>query len=456
MGQFSSMGGGRGLSASVIVPTYNRREMLEWTLSSLVNQAPGAPDFEVLVCDDGSSDDTQAAALAFGNRLNLRYFFQEDRGYRVASARNMGIDAARGDICIFLDCGVVARKDFVRAHVEAHAAEDGPAAVIGYVHGFDEKDSEGHTLLSILDPRDPEASVRRMQGGFPDMRVPFYHGCDNDLGRLPAPWVYFWTCNVSAPRTEIVRAGRFDEAYQSWGTEDLDLGYCLHRLGLRFKVAWEAEAIHCPHPRDVEGNMKSDAANKAIFHRRHMDFRSEAMLLCSDTVLNQVLADFTALWALRPAVPIHPTEAAALPPLQGRSGKRLVAGTGRLERPDPSLATHYLEADTARMTQWAARHPGMHFWNLLGAATPFEDREFETVIIPGEWDLLPQDWRKRLFPELGRISKMQVYLVSHGDREAPIEAVRDLYAWAASAGCRIEAGERGSLGYLACMGSPPQ
>lgn len=444
-----------GLYASVIIPTYNRREMLEWTLLSLANQAAGTPDFEVLVCDDGSSDDTKPAALAFKGRLNLRYYFQEDRGYRVASARNLGIAAALGKICIFLDCGVVACKEFVRAHLEAHASAKRPAAVIGYVHGFDEKDSEGHTLLSILDPLDPESSINRMKGGFPDMRESYYRKCGNELGRLPAPWVYFWTCNVSASRVEIERAGRFDETFQSWGMEDLDLGYRLHLLGLEFHVAWKAEAIHCPHPRDVEGNKQSDEANKVLFHKKHMDFRSEALLFCSDTVLNQLLTDFSAIRNRRPVVPIDPVELASLPALRSGTGKCLVAGTACFERLDSRLSTHFLEADPLRMAEMALRYPEMDFRNLLGMATPFIDKEFGTVLFACDWDLLPSDWRKRIFMESCRISKIQIFLVSRGVRDLSDQAVRELHSWADSVGNRITTGKWGVIEYIACGDSPP-
>jgi glycosyltransferase involved in cell wall biosynthesis len=47
----------------------------------------------------------------FENRLDLRYFFQADKGYRVALARNVGISHARGEICVFVDAGVLLHSE---------------------------------------------------------------------------------------------------------------------------------------------------------------------------------------------------------------------------------------------------------------------------------------------------------------------------------------------------------
>ena len=98
---------GSSLRCTVIVPTYNRRRLLELTLDSLAGQDLPRDRFEVLVVDDGSSDDTADVVREFEDRLDLRYFYQPDEGYRVARARNVGIRHARGEICVFVDSGVL-------------------------------------------------------------------------------------------------------------------------------------------------------------------------------------------------------------------------------------------------------------------------------------------------------------------------------------------------------------
>ena len=84
-------------SVSVIIPTYNRAKIISATIDNVLKQS--YRDFELIVVDDGSIDDTQAALQAFGNRI--RVIRQANAGPAVA--RNRGVEAARGDIIAFQD-----------------------------------------------------------------------------------------------------------------------------------------------------------------------------------------------------------------------------------------------------------------------------------------------------------------------------------------------------------------
>ena len=83
---------------SVIIPTYNRAHIVGEAIASVLAQTFG--DFEVIVIDDGSSDDT-SAVVGKCRDARVRYFRQPNRG--LPGARNRGIAEARGDIVSFLD-----------------------------------------------------------------------------------------------------------------------------------------------------------------------------------------------------------------------------------------------------------------------------------------------------------------------------------------------------------------
>jgi len=82
---------------SVIIPTYNSAEYIEEALGSVFEQT--FQDFEIIVVDDGSTDNTAEVLKKYGDRI--RYIYQENNG--PASARNRGIRAARGEYIAFLD-----------------------------------------------------------------------------------------------------------------------------------------------------------------------------------------------------------------------------------------------------------------------------------------------------------------------------------------------------------------
>jgi len=82
---------------SVIIPTYNRRNCITIALNSVVAQS--YKDYEIIVVDDGSTDDTTEVLAPY--RGTLRYFYQENRG--IAGARNRGIREAKGEYIAFLD-----------------------------------------------------------------------------------------------------------------------------------------------------------------------------------------------------------------------------------------------------------------------------------------------------------------------------------------------------------------
>jgi glycosyltransferase involved in cell wall biosynthesis len=251
------------LKCSVIIPTYNRVTLLRHTLDSLVRQSLPLEQFEVLVVDDGSSDSTAAMVADYRERLNLRYFFQEDEGWRVAKARNVGVANAKADVCVFIDSGVLLHSGCLRAHIASHETADGPVAVCGYVYGFNENNEDADLINQAIDFDDLDGTIKGMadRGQWLDVREEFYAKYADEIGDLAAPWIIFWTCNVSAGTEQIRSVGSFDEKFKSWGGEDLDLAYRLYCDGARFTLNRRASSIHCPHHKVSEDNVRKAATN---------------------------------------------------------------------------------------------------------------------------------------------------------------------------------------------------
>lgn len=256
---------------SVIIPTYNRARLLGATLDSLTRQRIPPDEFEVLVVDDGSSDDTRQVAAGYADRIDVRYFAQPDEGFRVARARNVGIAHARGPVCVFVDSGVLLHSGCLAAHLSSHDASPVPVAANGLVYCFNKDNEDAALIRQAIDLGNPDATIERLQEQrrWLDVRERFYQRHGDEYTAVPAPWVMFWTCNASVRTAQLRELGLFDEWFRSWGGEDIELGYRLYLDGARFLVNRDASAIHHPHDKSFQANMASMAGNSRYIARKH-------------------------------------------------------------------------------------------------------------------------------------------------------------------------------------------
>lgn len=218
--------------ATVVIPTYNRAARLSELLECLTQQ--GDELGRVVVCDDGSTDETATAVCSFTQRLPLVYAQQEHLGFRAGQARNLGIARAVGDVIIFVDDDVLVAPDFVSRHVAAHAGAVRPRMAIGYRHrAF----TPMHTLDNLEDTE-------------PDDRVGDLGSEGQGIAGHPTPWFFVYSCNFSITRSSSPTP-TFDEAFVGWGIEDLEYGYRLHKAGYE-AVAVGARVLHIEDavPRD--------------------------------------------------------------------------------------------------------------------------------------------------------------------------------------------------------------
>ena len=105
---------------SIVIPTYNRSALLRKNLELLCDQTLPRQDYEVIVADDGSSDDTLEVVESFCDRLTLDYHYQDDLGFRAAAARNAGAKLAHAPVLVFLDTGTFPGRGYAEGHLRAH------------------------------------------------------------------------------------------------------------------------------------------------------------------------------------------------------------------------------------------------------------------------------------------------------------------------------------------------
>ncbi|MGA2759121.1 MAG: glycosyltransferase [Candidatus Cybelea sp.] len=231
---------------SVVIPTYNRLDMLSRVLPTLLVQDLEPSQYELLVCDSNSTDGTAEylAGLAPAHR-NLRHLAGPYSGR--AAARNAGIAQATAGIVLFNDADIFASPDLLSTHLRRHRERTG-IAVVGL-----------------------EVQVRDFEEYEYKREHPGARGHLHPPSRRKLSWLYFLTGNASVRREDLLRAGCFDESFTGYGHEDLELGYRLQRLGI--EIVYEPLAVnyHCQDVAygDQKEKMRLAGRSTARFYRKH-------------------------------------------------------------------------------------------------------------------------------------------------------------------------------------------
>ena len=234
---------------SVIISTFNSPERLERVLWGYFAQT--MKDFEIVIADDGSTQETAQLIRTFQEETGMRmlHVWHEDEGFRKTVILNKAILASNGDYLIFTDGDCVPRKDFVYTH--AKLARPG-YFLVGTAYYLSAKTSRTITREVIL------------SGGCFSPRWLLAHGFYS-VGRLIklsstqlltsiadhltlAP-VHWGGGNASAWHSDIVAVNGFNEK-MGYGGEDAEFGIRLLNLGLLGnKVRNRAVVLHLEHSR---------------------------------------------------------------------------------------------------------------------------------------------------------------------------------------------------------------
>lgn len=226
---------------SVVIATYNRGPILEKCLKALLDQTLDPTKYEIVIVDDGSTDDTPQLVERLTTASPAWLYHPQANAGR-SRARNVGIGLARGEIVVFIDSDVVVVPSFLETHLRLHREADGRKV---YVQGLSvDTDRFDDPLSTPITPRHVSAAR-------------------------------FATNNVSVPKAYLVEVGGFDEGFTEYGWEDLELGLRLEKAGVGMVRTREARGFHwhprftvadIPHLRQIEVERGRMAA---YFYRLH-------------------------------------------------------------------------------------------------------------------------------------------------------------------------------------------
>ncbi|PAV25874.1 glycosyl transferase family 2 [Tamilnaduibacter salinus] len=234
---------------SVIVTTYNSPRWLENVLWGYSVQ--DHRDFELIVADDGSTDETRALIDRMRNEtgLDLRHVWQEDDGFQKCRILNKAILQARYDYVVFTDGDCIPRRDFLAVH--AREAEPGRYLSGGY-HKLPMATSEAITRDDILSGRCFELDWLKAHGlksSYKNSKLTASATQAKWFNRLTPTACNFKGSNGSAWMSDIKAVNGFDET-MAYGGEDREFGVRLINHGVKPKhVRYNAIVIHLDHKR---------------------------------------------------------------------------------------------------------------------------------------------------------------------------------------------------------------
>lgn len=262
---------------SVIIPTYNNQNHLRVVLRHLYRQSVGLDNFEVIVVDDGGTDQTQELVMEllgkFPKPMNFKYIFFKrtrqrvmgDAQYRAGISRNLGVKNAEGEYLCFLDSDIVTPSSYLES-VGLALQEWGAvqARRINLSHD-----------ASYLDLNYEE--IKGDADCIPDEDYWEQFNDSKSWHQVAYNWKYVCTHSFSMRKDVFWEVGGLKKNFIFYGFEDTDLGYRLVKAGYKLHLL-DVKVYHLFHEntrseflnlRSLRHNLLSRTAQ--IFYLHHLD-----------------------------------------------------------------------------------------------------------------------------------------------------------------------------------------
>jgi glycosyltransferase involved in cell wall biosynthesis len=213
------------LKLSVVMATYNRAGTLGETLSHLADQDLSPDCYEVIISDDCSTDDTRRVVEEAAKKVPFALTYRHHAPNRGPGyTQNRGIEGARAPVVLLMADDIFMSRHALTAHLKVHQAHPGrEVAVLGRVVQSPKLDQS--VFIKTWDP----------------FRFSEFEGLTE------VPYYRFWACNISVKREMLTSCDGFLEHRGRGGAaahEDPELGYRLHKKGLRILHAPDALGHH--------------------------------------------------------------------------------------------------------------------------------------------------------------------------------------------------------------------
>jgi len=243
------------MNVSIVIPTYNRKPILQKCLKALENQdlKENISNYEIIVVDDGSTDGTTSWIRKNSDLLPHVVLYEQEHG-GPALGRNLGVMKSKYEIIIFIDSDLIVLNDFIACHVKK------------LLFSWNKNNKKCFTYGAVINTsnfKNPESENYKL----------------TDFS-----FAYFATGNVAISKELLFKVGLFDTTFSLYGWEDLELGERLLKFGTKLVKCPEAVGFHWHPPFDfaqidsLVSQEKERARMALIFYKKHSNLRVRFMI----------------------------------------------------------------------------------------------------------------------------------------------------------------------------------
>ena len=243
------------MNVSIVIPTYNRKPILEKCIRALENQKlnTNVSDYEIIIVDDGSTDGTNSWIKNNKGILPHVVLYEQKHG-GPALGRNLGVIKSKYEIIIFIDSDLIVLDNFITCHVDE---------LLSFWKRNNKKCFTYGSVINTSNFKNPISEKYKL----------------TDIS-----FAYFATGNVAISKKLLLSVGLFDTSFSLYGWEDLELGERLKNLGTKLIKCPKAVGFHWHPPFDCEQvesliiQEKERARMALVFFKKHPNLRVRLMI----------------------------------------------------------------------------------------------------------------------------------------------------------------------------------
>lgn len=231
------------MKIEVLMAVYNKPEFTQLTLEGYARQTDS--NFAIAIADDGSTDDTRALIQSFRNRLAIRHLWHEDLGFRKSLILNQTIASSEADYLVFTDNDCIPDPHFIADHRQV--AQPG-YFVTGRRVDLGPKASEELLSHRVTTPDSRLWLIRHSLAG---------QAKRAEKALRPPAWLArLWSrkqigtlgANMAFWHKDLMAINGFDEDFQGYGMEEVDLEWRILASGIKRKsILGRAGLYHLYH-----------------------------------------------------------------------------------------------------------------------------------------------------------------------------------------------------------------